>query len=139
VGCAANASLVAPAAVTVNALEVAPVSPELDAVSVYPAPAALMERFEKVAIPLEAATVSVPESVPPPGFAPIAIVTLAELVVTMLPFVSWTCTVTAGEIETPGATFDGWVPNATFAAAPAVTVNAVEVAPASPELAAVSV
>ena len=62
-----------------------------------------MERVEKVATPPEALTVVVPESVPPPGFVPIANVTDAVLV--------------------------GAWPNTSCVAAPGCTVN-VELVPA---------
>ena len=55
-----------------NAPLVVPVSPADAAVSVYPAPTLSRERLEKVATPLNAATVVVPDSVPPPGLVPIA-------------------------------------------------------------------
>jgi len=45
------------------------------AVKVYPLPGRLIERFEKVAMPFTAATLRVPERVPPPGLAPRAMVT----------------------------------------------------------------
>src|SRR5579885_233212 len=57
---------------------VAPVSAPDDAASVYPVPTLLMLRFGKEATPLAAATVAVPESVPPPGFVPIATVMFDE-------------------------------------------------------------
>ena len=60
-----------------------------------------MERVEKLATPLTAATVSVPDSVPPPGLVPIATVTLAVELVTVLPNASCTATCTAGTIATP--------------------------------------
>ena len=51
-------------------------------------PALLMLRFENVAIPPTAATVTVPESVPLPGLVPMASVTLVVAVVTVLPCAS---------------------------------------------------
>src|SRR5262245_65785936 len=64
-GCDRNTSAAAAAGVMLKALLVAGTSdPEL-ALSVYPVPARLMDRVEKLATPPAAATVSVPESVPP--------------------------------------------------------------------------
>ena len=63
----------------------------------------------KVATPFEAATVVVPPRVLEPGFALKVSVTL-ELVLTVFPFVSWTVTTMAGEMEAPAVTFEGcWV------------------------------
>ena len=81
-----------------------------------------------VATPLTAATVNVPDSVPPAGFVPMAIVMLALDVVTTLPKVSWICAVTAGVIAIPAAVFDGCTPNATLFAAAGVMLN-VELGP----------
>ena len=64
---------------------VVPVSPVADATSVYPVPDLLMLRFEKLEAPLEAATVVVPDSVPLPGFAPIATVMFPENPVARFP------------------------------------------------------
>ena len=58
-----------------------------------------MLRLLNVATPLTAATVVVPLSVPLPGLLPIATVTDALLVVTVLPNASTTPTVSAGLIE----------------------------------------
>src|SRR5947209_15051250 len=98
--------------------EVAPVSPEELAASVYPLPALLMERLLKVAVPLTAATVVVPLRVPLLGLVPIAIVTLAVLLV-RLPFASRICTVTAGVMDAPATVFVGCWPNTSCVAAPA--------------------
>ena len=64
-------------------------------------PVRLIDRFPNVATPPTAATVVVPESVPPPGFVPIAIVMLPVKDVTVVPPLSTARTVTAGEIEAP--------------------------------------
>ena len=58
-----------------------------------------MLRPEKLATPLEAATVVVPERVPPAGLVPMAIVILPEKVVTRFPPASSTEICTAGLIE----------------------------------------
>src|SRR5258706_352341 len=91
-----------------------------------------MERFEKEAMPETAATVVVPESVPPPGFATMAMVTLADDPVTVLPKLSWTVTWTAGAIEVPAAALVGWTMKASLFAAAGVMLNAAEVAAVSP-------
>ena len=84
-------------------------------------------RFEKVATPFTAATVAVPESVPADGFVPIAMVTELAAVVTVFPWASMV-TCTAGVMDAPAATFEGWTLNASFAAVPLVTLKAVLVA-----------
>src|SRR5215467_8023102 len=71
-----------------------------------------MERLVKVAMPPTALTVAVPLKVPPPGFVPIAIVTLAVLEATRLLLTSKTRTVTAGAMLWPAAVFVGCWPNA---------------------------
>src|SRR5437899_2973487 len=87
-----------------------------------------MERLEKLARPDEAATVVVPESVPPPGLAPMATVMLAEELVTVLPKASCTATWTAGEIATPAVLFDGCTLKASLEAAAGEMLNPLEVA-----------
>src|SRR5437870_12446009 len=77
-GCPVNTSCVALPAVMLNAVDVGSVRPPLDATSVYPVPALSIERPENVATPLTAATVAVPASVPPLGFAPVATVTFPD-------------------------------------------------------------
>src|SRR5258705_113433 len=74
-----------------------------------------MDRLENVAMPVTAATVVVPASVPPPGLVPMATVMLAVELVTVLLHASWTVTRTAGAIDTPATAFAGWVVNASFA------------------------
>src|SRR3954469_3285298 len=98
-----------------------------------------MERLENVATPLTAATVVVPDSVPPPGLVPMATVMLADELVTVLLKASCTATCTAGEIATPAVSSVGWTVKATLEAAAGVTLNAAEVAPVSPADAAVRV
>src|SRR5256885_1038610 len=98
-----------------------------------------MERLEKVATPLAAATVVVPDSVPPPGLAPIATVTLAEELGTVLPNASCTATCTAGEMAAPAMALVGCTVNASFEATSGLMLNAADVAPVSGADAAVSV
>src|SRR5437667_253844 len=66
-----------------------------------------MGRVGKLATPATADTVVVPESVPPPALLPMATVTLAVELVTVLPKVSWTVTWTAGEIAAPAVALVG--------------------------------
>src|SRR4051812_16235294 len=98
-----------------------------------------MDRGENVATPLAATTVVVPDSVPPPGLVPMAIVTLAAELVTVLLNASCTVTCTAGAMATPAMAFVGWVVNASLAAAAWLMLNADDVAPVSPAETAVSV
>src|SRR4051812_33025647 len=98
-----------------------------------------MERFEKLATPPTAATLVVPDSVPPPGLVPMATATVAVELVAVLPNASCTVTCTAGAIATPAVALDGWTENATFEGAAWLMVKALEVAPASGADAAVSV
>jgi hypothetical protein len=95
-----------------------------------------MLRPVKVATPLTAATVAVPESVPAPGLVPIASVTEAVDEVTVLPCASW--------IVTPGCVAQalaavpppGWVVKASLEAAPGVTVTVALFETATPEIVA---
>src|SRR3954465_10970257 len=98
-----------------------------------------MDRLEKVATPADAATVVVPESVPPPGLVPIATVMLADELVTVLPKASCTVTCTAGLIATPAGGVVGCTVKATLEAAAGLTLNPAEVAPVSDAEAAASV
>jgi len=72
------------------------------------------------------------DSVPPPGFVPIANVMLALDDVIVLPPAS--CTVTTGCVPNalPPVPAPGWVVNATFAAAPTVMLNVLDVADVKP-------
>src|SRR5690348_6153062 len=81
-----------------------------------------MERLENVAVPLTAATVVAPLSVPPPGLLPIATVTFA---VDEVKFPNWSSiwTVTAGAIDWAATVLVGCWMNANLAGAPALTVN----------------
>src|SRR3989441_908714 len=97
-----------------------------------------MLRLEKVATPLTAATVVVPERVPLAGLVPIASVMLVVPVVTVLPWASWPVTCTAGVITAPAAALLGCTVKTSFAAAPALMLNALLVAPVRPVAAAVN-
>src|SRR5436190_807461 len=98
-----------------------------------------MERLEKVATPLTAASVVVPDSVPPPGLVPVAMVMVAVELVTVLLNASCTVTCTAGAIATPAVALAGCTVKASLVAAAGLMLNAAEVAPASGADAAVSV
>src|SRR5205809_7413762 len=78
-----------------------------------------MLRFAKLAAPLTAATVVVPERVPLAGLVPIASVMLVVAVVTVFPWASWTVTRTAGVFAAPAAALLGCTVKTSFAAAPA--------------------
>jgi hypothetical protein len=98
-----------------------------------------MLRVENVATPLEAATDSVPASVPPDGFVPIAMVIELLADVTVFPNESSTVTVTDGVIELPAVTLVGCTENASLFAAPGVTLNVELVAAVKPVAPAVNV
>src|SRR4051794_35410939 len=98
-----------------------------------------MDRLEKVATPLTAATVSVPDSVPLPGFTPIATVMFAVEVVTVLLNASCTVTCTAGEIATPAVALVAWPAKPGFGAAAALMLTPPEGAAVSDADEAVSV
>src|SRR5437588_515740 len=98
-----------------------------------------MERLENVATPFTAATVVVPDSVPPPGLVPIARVMLAAELVSVLPKVSCTATSPARAAAPPAVAFVGWTVKASLEAAAGLMLNADEVAPVSGADAAVSV
>src|SRR2546425_374464 len=83
-----------------------------------------MLTFAKVATPLAAATVVVPASVPLAGFVPIATVMLVVAVVTVLPWASSTATCTAGVLAAPATALLGCTVKTSFAAAPALMVDA---------------
>ena len=92
----------------------------------------LIDRFANDATPDEAALLVVPVSVPLPGFVPIAIAIVALELVTVLFRASVTATVTAGESEVPAVALVGCWTNASLAAAPGLTLNAVLVADVKP-------
>src|SRR5205814_1053218 len=98
-----------------------------------------MDRLENVATPVTAATVAVPDSVPPPGLAPIATVMLAVRSEERRVGKAWTVTCTAGAIAKPAVALVGWTVKASLDAAAGVPSNAHAVAPVSAADAAVSV
>src|SRR2546429_42582 len=88
-----------------------------------------MLRFAKVATPLTAATVVVPERVPLAGLVPIATEMLVVAVVTVLPWASWTATCTAGVFTAPAPALLGCTVKTSFVA---VGWTGPEVLPAHP-------
>src|SRR5512144_1912107 len=96
-----------------------------------------MDRLENVATPLTAATVVVPDSVPPPGLVPIATVMLAVELATVFPNASCTVTWTAGLMALPAVALVGCTVKASRDAAAGLMLNADEVAPVSAPDAAV--
>src|SRR2546428_294528 len=88
VGCTVNTSCDAAAGVMLKVALVTPRSPSAEKLSVYPVPTLSIDKSENVATPPTAATVVVPERVPPPGLAAIATVTNPVKLVTRFPPVS---------------------------------------------------
>src|SRR5438034_1193882 len=88
----------------------------------------LMERSPRVATPLTADTVVLPESVPPDGLLPSATVTGPVKVGTALPSASCAATFTAGAIWWPAVVVAGGTVNTRWVAAPGVTSNGALVA-----------
>src|SRR6267142_2672529 len=98
-----------------------------------------MLRAEKVATPFTAATVVVPDSVPPLGLAPSDAVTSPVNPATVLPSASRAATFTAGAIAAPATVDLGSTPNSSWTGAPAVIANAALVASGRPSATAASV
>src|SRR2546426_9710006 len=92
-----------------------------------------------VATPPAAATAVLPESVPPPGFAPMASGTAAGDAVAVSPFAASAVTWTAGVIGAPAVALDGCTETTRCVAAPAAMLNGALDTVASPPAAAVSV
>src|ERR1041385_4011650 len=88
-----------------------------------------MLKFPNVATPFTAATVVVPDNVPPPGLAPSATVTVPVNPVAGFPCASRAVTCTAGVIGAPAGVVDGCTVNTSWLAAPGVMSNPVDVAP----------
>src|SRR5437868_4308186 len=98
-----------------------------------------MGRLENVAPPPTAGTVAVPDSVPPPGVAPLARVMHAAAVSAGFPNASSPPSSARGEMDAPAVAFAGWTVKASLEAAAGLMVNAAEVAPVSAPDAAVRV
>src|SRR5438094_130094 len=100
-----------------------------------------MLRFAKVATPLTAATVVVPERVPLAGLVPIASVMLVVAVGSAERRAGWAATCTACVIAAPATALLGGRVKTSFAAGPTLRLmlKAVVVAPVRPVADAVSV
>src|SRR5947208_703357 len=98
-----------------------------------------MDRVANVATPATALTVFVPESVPPPGFVPIAMAMLAVELVTVFPNASCTVTWIPGAIDTPAVAVVGCTVNASLDAAAILMLKALDVAGVSGAEVAVNV
>src|SRR5207245_9777652 len=112
VGCTVNTSRAAEPGVIVNALLAAAVTLPPEAARVYPAPTLSMLRPANVATPFTAATVTVPESVPPLGLVPSATVKFAVNVGSVFPSPSCATTCTAGVIGAPAPVLVGGIVDA---------------------------
>src|SRR2546427_3773578 len=106
VGCCVKTSSATAAGVTLNAPELVASALVLNC-SVYPIPARLMVRREKVATPATAVTVVAPESAPPIRFVPMVTVTSLVKLASVLPRASCAATRTAREIAAPAGVFVG--------------------------------
>ena len=98
-----------------------------------------MLNLEKVATPATAATVVVPEMVPPAWFVPIATVTVPVKVGTRLPLTSSAVTSTGGAMCAPAAAALGCIENTSCVAAPGVMSKGSLVTPVRPAAVADSV
>ena len=90
-----------------------------------------MAQPEKLATPKVVVALQ-PESVPLDGLVPMAKVIEADEEVTVLPPASWTVTTGWVVKAVPPVAPAGWVEKASLAAAPTVTLKALEVALVSP-------
>ena len=98
-----------------------------------------MLRLEKVATPLTAATVTVPDRVPLLGLVPIAIVTSPVNAGVVLPSASRAVTASAGAIAAPAVALVGSTVNASWFGAPGVMLKVALLVVVSPAAAAVRV
>jgi hypothetical protein len=136
VGCTVNANCVAVPGVILNPVLVADVSAPEVAFNVYPVPVLLILILGNVATPATAVCVAVPDSVPLPGFVPIARITALTADVTTLPSASSMLTCTFGVIDAAAAVFVGCTVNANCVAVPGVILKPLLVAAVSaPEVA----
>ena len=110
----------------------APVKPAAVAESRYPLPALSMLSVEKVATPATAATVVVPDNVPPAGFVAIATVMLPAKPVAVFPSASRAVICTAGLIIAPAVVVPGCTVKASWLAAPGTMLNVTLVVPERP-------
>src|SRR5207249_1386996 len=109
-----------------------PVHPRCGRGEGVPLPALVEPGVLKLATPPTAATVKLPERVPPAGFVPIATLTLPVKPGTVLPNASCAVTSTAGVIVAPAIVFVGCTVKASRVAVPLVTLKGVLVAALSP-------
>src|SRR5439155_1347988 len=123
-GCTENTRRTAAPATMLNGALGTVGSPPAATVSVYPVPSLSILKVANVATPPTAATVLVPDRVPPPGLVPIAVVTLPVNPVAVLPCASCAVTWTAGVIVVPAVVLLGWTLNTSWLAAPGVMLNA---------------
>ena len=112
VGCTVKTNWFGCAAVISKGALAAPVRPAAVADSVYPTPARSMRRVGKAATPPTAATVVVPERLPPAGLLPIATVTLPAKPSALLPKASRAVTSIWGVMVVPAAAGLGCTVNA---------------------------
>ena len=99
-----------------------------------------IRKFANVAMPATAATVVVPDSVPPPGLVPIAMVTLPVKPVAVLPWASRAVTTTAGLMATTATSFVGCAVKTSALGPAGVTLKGVlGPVPVTPPAVAVSV
>src|SRR5262245_51940909 len=118
-----------------NELEVTFASAPEEAISVYPLPALLIDVAEKVATPFTGVAERPPARVPALGLLPSDSVTASLASTTVLPPLSTTRTVIAGEIAAPAVLLLGCETNSSAAGdGPAVTSKPRVVAPNRPVL-----
>src|SRR2546427_406646 len=132
VGCTVNTSRDAAAGVMLKVALVTPRSPSAEKLSVYPVPTLSIDKSENVASPPTAATVVMPERVPPPGLAAIATVTNPVKLVTSSPSPPSPRPSTAGLKLLPPVIVLGCVPNTSWVTGPAMILNELLVAVPNP-------
>src|SRR5207247_1308656 len=98
-----------------------------------------MLKLAKLATPSTAVAVVGPESVPPPGFTTIVMVTVPANPVAVLPSASRAVTASAGAIAAPAVALVGSTVNASPLGAPGVMLKVVLLVVVSPAAAAVRV
>src|SRR5437899_418183 len=129
-GCGVNAAplaAVGEGSVVIVSVAAAP------AASVYPVPTRLMLSVEKVATPFTAATVAVPDRVPPAGLAPIATLTFPVNPMATFPTPSSAVTRTAGVIVAPAVVLLGCTVNTSWVAVTVAMFNNALFPPVSPD------
>src|ERR1051326_1742017 len=132
VGSTVTASCAAAPGATANGTVETLGSPAEDTTSVYPLPTLSIVTSVNVAIPPTAATVFVPDKVPPAESTPIAIVTSPVKLVAVLPSESLAVTCTGGDISVPALTPFGCTVTASSTAGPASMLKGGLAPPPSP-------